>query len=84
MQRRTHFRSTAAARRLAPRHPAALTLLAREYGFAIEELRAIHPLPEGNRLTADEDDPPTLRRLVDVINERIFGPQDLRLILRRS
>ena len=69
---------------LAPRHPAALTLLAREYGFAIEELRAIHPLPEGNRLTADEDDPPTLRRLVDVINERIFGPQDLRLILRRS
>ena len=69
---------------LAPRHPAALTLLAREYGFAIEEVRAIHPLPEGNRLTADEDDPPTLRRLVDVINERIFGPQDLRLILRRS
>ena len=31
---------------LAPRHPAALTLLAREHGFAIDEIRAIHPFPE--------------------------------------
>ncbi len=69
---------------LAPRHPAALTVLAREYGFAIEEIRAIHPLPAGNQLPIDEEDSPSLRRTITVINERIFGAQDLRLILRRS
>jgi SAM-dependent methyltransferase len=69
---------------LAPRHPAALTLLAREYGFAIEEIRAVHPLPEGNRIAVNEDDPPALRHVIEVINDRIFGPQDLRLILRRN
>jgi O-antigen chain-terminating methyltransferase len=69
---------------LAPRHPAALTLLAREHGFSIEEARAIHPLPEGNTIAIADDDPPSLRRTIEVINERIFAPQDLRLILRRS
>jgi len=69
---------------LAPRHPAALTLLAREHGFSIEEARAIHPLPEGNTIAIAGDDPPSLRRTIEVINERIFAPQDLRLILRRS
>lgn len=69
---------------LAPRHPAALTLLAREHGFSIEEVRAIHPLPEGNQIAVAEDATPTLRRVIDFINERVFGPQDLRLILRRS
>ena len=69
---------------LAPRHPAALTLLAREHGFSIEEVRAIHPLPEGNAIAIAEDDPPSLRRTIEVINSRIFAPQDLRLILRRS
>ena len=69
---------------LAPRHPAALSLLAREHGFSIEEVRAIHPLPEGNAIAIAVDDPPALRRTIEVINERIFGPQDLRLILRRS
>ncbi|MDQ6801204.1 MAG: class I SAM-dependent methyltransferase [Acidobacteriota bacterium] len=69
---------------LAPRHPAALTLLAREHGFSIEEARAIHPLPEGNTIAIADDDPPSLRRTINVINERIFAPQDLRLILRRS
>jgi 2-polyprenyl-3-methyl-5-hydroxy-6-metoxy-1,4-benzoquinol methylase len=69
---------------LAPRHPAALTLLAREHGFSIEEARAIHPLPEGNSIAVADDDPPSLRRTIEVINERIFAPQDFRLILRRS
>ncbi len=69
---------------LAPRHPAALTLLAREHGFSIDEIRAIHPLPEGNQIAIGEDATPTLRRVVDFINERVFGPQDLRLILRRN
>jgi 2-polyprenyl-3-methyl-5-hydroxy-6-metoxy-1,4-benzoquinol methylase len=63
---------------LAPRHPAALVLLAREHGFAVEEVRAIHPFPEGNRFTGED------RRLVDALNERFFGGQDLRLILRKG
>lgn len=62
---------------LAPRHPAALTLLGREHGFAVEEIRAIHPFPEANRLTGED------QRLVDALNERLFGGQDLRLILRK-
>ncbi len=69
---------------LAPRHPAALTLLAREHGFSIEEIRAIHPLPEGNTIAAADDDPPALKSAIEVINTRVFAPQDLRLILRRS
>ena len=69
---------------LAPRHPAALTVLAREYGFTIDEIRAIHPLPEGNQLPVDEEDSPSMRRTIAVINERILGPQDVRITLRRS
>lgn len=69
---------------LAPRHPAALTLLAREYGFEIGEIRAVHDFPEATRIVKESDDPPALRRIVDAINARLFGPQDLRLILRRT
>ena len=69
---------------IAPRHPAALTLLAREHGFAIEDVRAIHPLPDGNAIAINDEDPPSLRRAIEVINERLFAPQDLRMILRRS
>jgi len=68
---------------LAPRHPAALTLLGREYGFDIDEIRAVHDFPEGTRIATSPDDPPALRRVIDAINSRLFGPQDLRLILRR-
>ena len=66
---------------LAPRHPAALTLLGREYGLAIDEIRAIHPFPDANRFVATSED---LRGLVDALNDRVFGGQDLRLILRRE
>ena len=51
---------------------------------SIDEARAVHPLPEGNAIAVNAEDPPSLRRTIEVINERIFGPQDLRLILRRS
>ncbi len=61
---------------LAPRHPAALTLLAREHGFDIDDVRAVHEWPEGTRLAGEGP-------LVDAINARLFAPQDLRLILRR-
>jgi SAM-dependent methyltransferase len=66
---------------LAPRHPAALTLLGREHRFAIDDVRAIHPFPEGNRFVSTGEE---TRGLVDALNERIFGGQDLRLILRRE
>jgi len=69
---------------LAPRHPAALTLLGREHGFAIDEVQAIHPFPEGTKLALAAGDPPPLQRVVRSINERLFGPQDLRMILRRE
>ena len=68
---------------LAPRHPAALVLLGREHGFDVEEVRAVHPLPEGTAIAHASDDPPALRRVIDAINARIFGPQDLRLILAK-
>jgi 2-polyprenyl-3-methyl-5-hydroxy-6-metoxy-1,4-benzoquinol methylase len=69
---------------LAPRHPAALTILAREHGFTIDEVRAIHPLPEGNEIAYSPEDSESVRRIVEVVNERIFAPQDLRMILKRS
>lgn len=69
---------------LAPRHPAALTLLAREHGFGIEDIRPIHPFPEGSRFATSDDDPPSFRRLVEALNERFFAGQDLRLVLRVS
>jgi len=68
---------------LAPRHPAALVLLAREHGFVIDEARAVHPFPEGTRIAILESDPPELQRVIHAVNERLFAPQDLRLIVRR-
>ena len=69
---------------LAPRHVAALTVLAREHGFSIEEVRAVHELPEGARIPILESDPPELQRVVHAVNDRFFAPQDLRLVLRRE
>ncbi|HET7436143.1 MAG TPA: class I SAM-dependent methyltransferase, partial [Thermoanaerobaculia bacterium] len=69
---------------LAPRHPAALTVLAREHGFAIDELRAVHEFPEGTRIPILPSDAPELQRVIHAINDRLFAPQDLRLIARRE
>jgi 2-polyprenyl-3-methyl-5-hydroxy-6-metoxy-1,4-benzoquinol methylase len=69
---------------IAPRHPAALTLLAREHGFSIEDVRAIHPLPPGNEISYSAEDSESMRHIVELINERIFAPQDLRLFLNRT
>jgi SAM-dependent methyltransferase len=69
---------------LAPRHPAALVLLAREHGFAVEECRALHPFPEGARLAVEPTDPPELQRVVHALNDRLFADQDLRLVLRKA
>ncbi|HEY0159934.1 MAG TPA: class I SAM-dependent methyltransferase [Thermoanaerobaculia bacterium] len=67
---------------IAPRHSAALTVLAREHGFEIEEIRAVHELPEGLRIAIAPDDPPELQRVIHAVNDRLFAPPDLRLILR--
>ncbi|HUJ15379.1 MAG TPA: class I SAM-dependent methyltransferase [Thermoanaerobaculia bacterium] len=69
---------------IAPRHVAALTILAREHGFSIEDVRAIHPLPAGNEIAYSPDDPESVRHIAEIINERVLAPQDLRLILKRS
>jgi SAM-dependent methyltransferase len=69
---------------LAPRHPAALVLLAREHGFTVDDCRAVHPFPEGTRIAIRPEDSPELQRVVHAVNGRMFGPQDLRVILRRS
>jgi len=69
---------------IAPRHAAALTVLAREHGFAIDEVRAVHELPEGTRIPILESDVPELQRVIHAINDRLFAPQDLRLVLRRT
>jgi O-antigen chain-terminating methyltransferase len=69
---------------LAPRHSAALTVLAREHGFVIEEIRAVHELPEGTKIPILESDPRELQRVIHAINDRFFAPQDLRLVLRKG
>ncbi|MEA2489667.1 MAG: hypothetical protein QOH21_1459 [Acidobacteriota bacterium] len=68
---------------LAPRHPAALTVLAREHGFDLDEVRAVHELPEGTRLAVLPTDTPDLQRVIVALNDRLFAPQDLRLIARK-
>jgi 2-polyprenyl-3-methyl-5-hydroxy-6-metoxy-1,4-benzoquinol methylase len=69
---------------LAPRHAAALAVLAREHGFAIEEIRAVHEVAEGAKIPLHPDDPPQLQRVIHAMNDRLFAPQDLRLILRKA
>ncbi|HEY0590891.1 MAG TPA: methyltransferase domain-containing protein [Thermoanaerobaculia bacterium] len=69
---------------LAPRHVAALTLLAREYGFAVEEVRAVHPFSPSRRLDVPESASAEMRALVARLNEILFAPQDLRLVLRKE
>jgi 2-polyprenyl-3-methyl-5-hydroxy-6-metoxy-1,4-benzoquinol methylase len=69
---------------LAPRHPAALTVLAREHRFEIAEARAVHELPEGARIPILETDAPELQRVIHAVNDRFFAPPDFRLILRRT
>ncbi len=69
---------------LAPRHPAALTVLAREHGFAIDEIRAVHELPEGVRIAVQAGDSAEIQRVIHAVNDRFFAPQDLRLIARKT
>jgi SAM-dependent methyltransferase len=69
---------------IAPRHPAALTVVAREHGFEIAEVRAVHELPEGARIAILPTDAPEVQRVIHAINHRLYAPQDLRLVLRKA
>jgi SAM-dependent methyltransferase len=69
---------------LAPRHVAALVLLGREHGFEVLEARAVHEFPPGTSLAIGPDDSPQLQRTVAALNERLFAPQDLRLVLTKA
>ncbi len=69
---------------IAPRHPAALIVLAREHGFEIDEVRAVHELPEGARIPILPSDAPELQRVIHAVNDRLYAAPDLRLILRRA
>ena len=68
---------------LAPRPAATLVVLGRELGFDVQEISRQHPFEEGRKLELPPDADPALRALVDQLNERLYAPQDLRLILRK-
>ncbi len=69
---------------LAPRHPAALSLLAREFGFGIREAVAVHPPPADSLLASAPEDSERTQELVSKLNALLFGGQDLRMILIRE
>ncbi|HXI13828.1 MAG TPA: class I SAM-dependent methyltransferase [Thermoanaerobaculia bacterium] len=68
---------------LAPRHAAALALIGREVGFDVARVQTLHPFSTGHELQTTSEDP-ALQALVSDLNKRVFGDQDLRLILRKA
>lgn len=69
---------------LAPRHVGALTLIAREIGFAIDDVSTVHPHPAASRIEIGEGHPRDLQEAFDRLNGLLFGDQDLRLVLRKQ
>lgn len=67
---------------VAPRHAGALVLIAREFGFAVEEVAAVHPVADSERLPVPDDVTPEMRRALEKLNALLFGNQDLRAIFR--
>ena len=67
---------------VAPRHVGALTLIGREVGFEVAEVRTVAPFPQANLIDASAagDD---VKAIVARINELLFGDQNLRLVLRK-
>jgi O-antigen chain-terminating methyltransferase len=68
---------------LAPRHVGALTLIGREFGFEVAEVKTVAPFPEGNEI-AVPDGSKELKDVVARLNEILFGDQNLRLVLRKE
>lgn len=69
---------------LGPRHSASLTVIAREFGFEVAEIRTTAPYPEANKLTVSESQPDDIRAAIARLNELLFGDQNLRVVLRKS
>ncbi|HUP63999.1 MAG TPA: class I SAM-dependent methyltransferase [Thermoanaerobaculia bacterium] len=69
---------------LAPRHAAALVLLAREYQFGVHLATTVHPYPASRHLEVDEGASPEVAKLAAQIDAILFGDQDLRLVLERK
>lgn len=65
---------------LAPRHPAALVTLGREYGFGVELMDEVHPWPADQMISLPEG-APEISSLVERLNEILYPPQDFRLVL---
>lgn len=69
---------------LAPRHVAALMILARELGFEAVEAKTVHPFSPSRKLRAPEGASRETAELVHQLNGVLFGDQDLRLVLRKG
>ncbi|MGA7615837.1 MAG: class I SAM-dependent methyltransferase [Thermoanaerobaculia bacterium] len=69
---------------LTPRHPAALTLIAREYGFAVERLETSAPLPDRDKLHASPDAAADVQAMAGRLNALLFADQNVRLLLRKG
>ncbi len=68
---------------LAPRHVGALTLIGREFGFEVAEVRTVAPFPEGANIAVSGDSK-ELSEVVARLNEILFGDQNLRVVLRKA
>lgn len=69
---------------LGPRHAAALTVVAREFGFEVAELRTTAPYPQSNLLALSASQPDDLKTVISRLNEILFGDQNLRVVLRKA
>lgn len=69
---------------IAPRHPASLIILGRELGFEVASVETLHPFDDAAKLTLSDNHPDDLLRLVDRLNQILFGNQDLRLVMRKA
>jgi O-antigen chain-terminating methyltransferase len=69
---------------VAPRPAAVLTVLGRQFGFEVEEMRTLSPYPAANLLRIEPGSSPQIQRVVERLNELLFGDQNLRLVLRKA
>jgi SAM-dependent methyltransferase len=69
---------------IAPRPAALLTVFGRQFGFEVAESRTLEPYSASNLLRIEPGSPPQMQRVVERLNELLFGDQNLRMVLRRA
>jgi 2-polyprenyl-3-methyl-5-hydroxy-6-metoxy-1,4-benzoquinol methylase len=69
---------------LTPRHPAALVLMGREFGFSVEQVGTTAPYPEDRRFKVPESGSEELRQMATKLNDTIFADQNLLLVLKKN